>query len=159
MKNLMPRSKVYGFVAIIVSVVLGLLYFYYAFFYVLRFSNSDFGNISNYSYNAISIPIGLVTLSILGMGFWIGWTILSIKVVPPMPEIGEKKDYARLKAFFLCLLTLLITVYFIYGLYIKSYWALAVPAMIVTIVILGMVFWVGVAIITTRSTLFKDKNE
>ena len=67
---------------------------------------SSFKNISSNSYYAISIPIGVVTFALLGTGAWIGWTILTIKVVPPMPDIVERKDYAKVKAFFLCVLAL-----------------------------------------------------
>ncbi|MDY6933144.1 MAG: hypothetical protein SVZ03_02850 [Spirochaetota bacterium] len=154
----MSRAKIYGFLACIISIVIGLLFFYYAFFCVLNSSVKEIENLNNYSYYSISVPIVLVTLSILGLGFWIGWTILSIKVVPPMPELGEKKDYARIKAFFLCLFTLLLAILFLYGVYIKSYWSLAIPAATVTLVILGMVFWVGTAIILTRSTLPDNKQ-
>jgi uncharacterized protein with PQ loop repeat len=95
----------------------------------------------------------------LGTGFWVGWTILTIKVAPPMPEIVEKKDFARIKALLLCLITLALTGFFIYGIFIRSYLALAIPATLITLVILGMVFWVGVAIISTRSTLPDNKKK
>ena len=44
------------------------------------------------SYWALAIPLMLGFLGVLGMGFWIGWTILTIKTAPPAPEPdGEKK--------------------------------------------------------------------
>lgn len=70
-----------------------------------------------------------------------------------MAEIVEKKDYSKIKAFLLCILTLFLGVMLVYGLYQKNFWALAIPAGIISIVILGAVFWVGIAIITTRTTL------
>lgn len=76
-----------------------------------------------------------------------------------MPEIVEKKDYAKVKAFFLCLLTAALAAAFVYGLSVRNYWALAIPAAAVTLVVLGMVFWVGVAIISARSTLPEDKKQ
>lgn len=76
-----------------------------------------------------------------------------------MPEIVEKKDYAKVKALLLCLFTLALAALFVYGLYIRNYWALAVPAAAVTLVVLGMVFWVGLAIISARSTLPEDKKQ
>ena len=126
---------------------------YYGFF---ESGISGFNNINEISagtYYAISIPIGIAALAVLGSGFWIGWTILTIKVVPPMPDLVDKKDYAKVKAFFLCLLTVFISVCFIYGVYIRSFWALAIPSAVITLVLLGMIFWVGIAIITTRKTL------
>mgnify|MGYP007112378020 FL=1 len=76
-----------------------------------------------------------------------------------MPEIVEKKDYAKVKAFFLCALMLALAAIFLYGVYIRNYWALAIPAAAVTLVVLGMVFWVGIAIITARSTLPENKKK
>ncbi len=151
----MPRARIYGFIACIFSAVTGYLFVKYAFCRV-DLNIDNLCNLSLNTYYAIAIPIGLVALFILGAGFWIGWTILTIKVVPPMPDIIEKKDFAKVKALFLCLLTLTLAVFFIYGVYVRSYWALAIPAASVTLVILGMIFWVGIAIITTRKTLPED---
>ena len=72
-----------------------------------------------------------------------------------MPEIVEKKDYSKIKAVVLCLITVALAALMIYGVYIRSFWALAVPALVISAVILGAIFWVGMAIITTRSTLIK----
>ena len=38
------------------------------------------------SYWALAIPVALGFLGILAMGFWIGWTILTIKTAPPVTE-------------------------------------------------------------------------
>jgi cobalamin biosynthesis protein CobD/CbiB len=46
------------------------------------------------NYWALAIPVMAGVLGILGLGFWIGWTILTIKTTPPAPECkpdGEKK--------------------------------------------------------------------
>ena len=151
----MPRAKFLGFLAIIFTMILGGLFFYAIFF---TQENSS-GQMPVYTHYALAAPIGLVSLFVLGTGFWIGLTILTIKVVPPMPEIVEKKDFSKIKAFFLCLVTLFLGVLLIYGIYIQNYWALAIPATIISLVILGAVFWVGIAIITTRATLPGKKNE
>jgi hypothetical protein len=42
--------------------------------------------ISAQSYWALAIPVAVGFLGILGLGFWIGWTILTIKTTPPTPE-------------------------------------------------------------------------
>ena len=42
--------------------------------------------ISAQSYWALAIPVVVGFLGILAMGFWIGWTILTIKTVPPVAE-------------------------------------------------------------------------
>ncbi|MCU0845960.1 MAG: hypothetical protein MUC76_13665 [Spirochaetes bacterium] len=155
----MQRSRISGFIACAIAVVLAGLFINYAFVEISAFEISNIGLFDAYTYYALAIPIALVALGICGTGFWVGWTILTIKVAPPMPEIVEKKDYAKVKALFLCLFTLGLAALFIYGLYIRNYWALAIPAAAVTLVVLGMVFWVGIAIISARSTLPEDKKQ
>jgi hypothetical protein len=42
--------------------------------------------ISLQSYWALALPVMAGFLGVLAMGFWIGWTILTIKTAPPAPE-------------------------------------------------------------------------
>jgi len=42
--------------------------------------------ISVQSYWALAIPVALGFLGILGLGFWIGWTILTIRTTPSLPD-------------------------------------------------------------------------
>jgi len=42
--------------------------------------------ISAQSYWALAIPVMIGFLGVLAMGFWIGWTILTIKTAPPVSE-------------------------------------------------------------------------
>jgi hypothetical protein len=42
--------------------------------------------VSIQSYWALAIPVIIGFLGILALGFWIGWTILTIKTTPPAPE-------------------------------------------------------------------------
>lgn len=152
----MPRARIWGLLAFIASVVLLVLFFTYVFFEAefIGFGYPEYlAHMSGKTYAALFIPIGLVSFFIIGTGFWIGYTILTIKVVPPMPEIVEKKDNSRIKALLLCVSTLTLAILLVYGIYIRSYWALAIPAAVISLVILGAVFWVGIAILTTRSTL------
>ena len=153
----MPRAKIYGYIAVIVATLMGLVFVYYAFIHYDMYSSVHFSSIDTGAYWAVVLPIALVTLFVLATCFWVGYTILTIKVAPPMPEIVEKKDNSKFKAFLLCLVTITLAVWFVYGLYHHSYLAIAIPAACITLVILGMIFWVGIAIITTRSTLKKDK--
>ena len=154
----MPRAKIFGFISIIIALVFGSYFTYYTFFNAIGYNAKELIRLPASSYYALAIPIVFVSFSFISIGFWVGWTILTIKVVAPMPEIVEKKDYAKIKASFLCLFALAIAIMFIYGIYIRNYWALAIPSAIITLVILGMIFWVGVAIITTRSTLPENKK-
>ena len=153
----MPRAKIYGYIAVVVSTLLGIAFVYYAFIHFDMYSSLHFSSIDTGAYWAVVTPIAIVTLFILTTGFWVGYTILTIKVAPPMPEIVEKKDNSKFKAFLLCLVTAALAAWFVYGLVHHYYLAIAIPAACITLVILGMVFWVGIAIITTRSTLKKDK--
>lgn len=152
----MPRPRYIGLLLVILSLILVSIFVYGI--------NSGIQNtaslvsmslfqLTDYAYFAISIPIAIVSLFVILTGFWIGWTILTIKVVPPMPDIVDKRDYSKIKAAILCLATMVIAFLFIYGIYIRSYWALAIPAAIITLVLLGAIFWVGLAILTTRTSL------
>ncbi|MBN1533064.1 MAG: hypothetical protein JXA20_10415 [Spirochaetes bacterium] len=157
-----PRAKIYGILAILVSAALAALFCYAVYFLKLDIYNFEDGSLQamhSATYYALAVPIGLVTLFVIGTGFWIGWTILTIKVVPPMPEIVDKKDHSKFKAFLLCLFTMALAGLLLYGLYLRNFWALAIPATAISLVVLGAVFWVGIAIITTRSTLPEHKKE
>lgn len=158
----MPRAKIWGYLAVMLSAALfGLSIFS---IFILNYHDFSFFNavnlneLSTMTYYSVSIPIAAVTVFVLCTGFWIGWIILTIKVVPPMPEIVEKKDNSKIKAVFLCLITAALAALMIYGVYVRSFWALAVPALVISAVVLGAVFWVGMAIITTRSTLIPNKK-
>ena len=156
------RSKFTGFISLFLSLGLG-LFFIYSLFLAKNSTNTfesiNLGHLNNFTYYALTIPLLLVSLFIIGTGFWIGWTILTIKVVPPMPEIVETKDYAKIKALILCLITFFLGVMLIYGIYKKNFRALAIPATVISFIILGAIFWVGLAIITTRNTLEESKKE
>lgn len=158
----MPRPRFFGYIAVLIALILTGL-FIYSIIIVLQdnisYSQIDLEKLSSFTFYAIASPIAGIALVVIGTGFWIGWTILAIKVVPPMPEIVEKKDYSKIKAFFMCISTLALGVLLIYGLYIRNFWALAIPAAAICLVILGAVFWVGIAIITTRSTLPEEKQQ
>lgn len=152
----MPRPRIFGYLAVFVGLILSGLFIYSlirVFGDNIIYNDVDLTALSNFTYYAIAIPFSLVAFFVIGTGLWIGWTILTIKVVPPMPEIVDKKDYSKIKAFFLCIVTLALGALLLYGIYIKNFWALAVPAAVITLVVLGAIFWVGMAIITTRSTL------
>jgi hypothetical protein len=44
------------------------------------------GGVAVRSYWALAIPVIIGFLGILALGFWIGWTILTIKTTPPAQE-------------------------------------------------------------------------
>lgn len=72
----MDKSRLYGLLICIGIVIVGILFIVGVF---LK------------SYVALAIPVVIFTLGVLGLGFWIGWTIFSIKVVPPEPEEKEEE--------------------------------------------------------------------
>jgi uncharacterized protein with PQ loop repeat len=158
----MPRAKIWGYLAVLLSSAL----FGLSIFSIFILNYHDFtvfnavnlNELSAMTFYAVSLPIAAVTVFVLCTGFWIGWIILTIKVVPPMPEIVEKKDNSKIKALLLCIVTASLAALMIYGVYVRSFWALAVPALVISAVVLGAVFWVGMAIITTRSTLIPTKK-
>jgi uncharacterized protein with PQ loop repeat len=157
----MPRPRIYGYLAVTATLMLGVLFVYSLYQFNgdhIEFSGVDLSRVNNFTFFAVAVPVFLVSAAVIGTGFWIGWTILTIKVVPPMPDIVEKKDYSKIKAFFLCVFTLLLGALLLYGIYLKNFWALAIPAAAISLVVLGAVFWVGLAIITTRSTLPEEKK-
>lgn len=155
----MPRHKFWGFSAAIISLSLGALIIYNTFININMGQYNFFGlsSISGFTYYTLAAPVFIVSLAIIGTGFWIGFTILSIKVVPPMPELVEKKDTSKIKAVILCILSFSAAALLLYGILIRSYWAIAIPATVISFVILGAIFWVGIAIITARKTL-PEKN-
>ncbi len=67
----MDKTRIYGGLIAIGTIVLALLFIVGVF---------------NHSYVALAIPVTVVTLTLLGLVFWIGYTIWSIKVEPPRDE-------------------------------------------------------------------------
>ena len=64
-------SKIWGVVLCAAIIIVAILFLW---------------GISIQSYWALAIPVAAGFLGILGLGFWIGWTILTIKTAPPTPE-------------------------------------------------------------------------
>ena len=161
LKPRMPRAKWAGWICAFLSVILGGFYIFFCFVAdpEYGFASNDTIHITHEAYISMTAPIVLVSAFILGTGFWIGWTILTIKVVPPMPELVEKKDTSKPKAVLLCLGTLALALLLGYGIYVRSYWAIAIPSALIAFVVLGALFWVGIAIITTRTTLPEREKE
>ncbi len=153
----MPRPRLTGIILIILSSVLAVTQGYLIYDGALAHAGSTLparlNTMELLVYSAIALPVTAVSLILLGTGLWIGWTILTLKVEKPMPEIVDKRDYARPKALLLCLVTLAFMALLILGIINRSYWAIAIPSGIISLVILGAIFWVGWAIVTTRTTL------
>jgi hypothetical protein len=59
-------------------------------------------------------------------------------------------DRSRLLGGLLCAVTLLAGLLFLYGLAVKSYWAIALPVAAAFLFVLWLVFWIGWTIATIR---------
>ena len=101
------------------------------------------------SYWVLAIPVAVGTLSALGLMFWIGYTINTVRGIPPEAE-HYRSDGARWAALGICGLSVLLALVFLLGLLGQSYWALAIPVGIVVLGLIGMVFWIGWAILTQK---------
>lgn len=64
----MDRSRFYGFI-ICVGIVIAATIFLVGIF--------------SKSYWAVAIPVAVFTLGLLGLGFWIGWTIVMLRTEAP----------------------------------------------------------------------------
>lgn len=105
-----------------------------------------------HSYWALAVPVIVGTLAALNLVFWIGWAITTIKISPP--EADQYRGIgARLIAFVISLTALGLAGLFGYGIYLQTYLALAIPIALAVLSLLFMVFWIGWAIITQKSTL------
>ena len=102
------------------------------------------------SYWALAIPVAIGVLTALSLMFWIGYTINTVRGIPPEAE-HYRSDSARWIALVICALSILLALVFLLGILGRSYWALAVPVAIVVLGLAGMVFWIGWAILTQKT--------
>ena len=73
----MDRTRMYGGLICLAVLIFGLL------FIIGVFKGGTVG------YIALAVPVTIITLTLLGLIFWIGYTIWTIKVEPPEEE-GEE---------------------------------------------------------------------
>lgn len=104
------------------------------------------------SYWALALPVAVGVLGALALAFWVGWTILTVRGVPPAAEPFDSRG-ARIGAVLLCAASAALAVVFLAGVWAGAYWALALPVAIAVLGLLAMVFHIGWAILTQRSTL------
>jgi hypothetical protein len=64
-------SRVYGGLICLGMVLVGLIFII---------------GVLSQSYWAVAMPVALGFLIILGLGFWVGWTIMTIRVESPPPN-------------------------------------------------------------------------
>jgi len=104
------------------------------------------------SYWALAIPVGGGVFTVVFLTFWIGYTINTVKGIPAEADHYEGRG-ARTMAKLICVASLGAGGIFLWGVFLRSYWALAIPVAAVVLTLAAMVFWIGWAIVTQRSTL------
>jgi hypothetical protein len=104
------------------------------------------------SYWALALPVTAGVLAALGLAFYIGYTILTVRGIPAEAEHYGSRT-AKGLALAICAGSVALAFVFLAGVIAESYWALALPVAGAVLGLLGMVFWIGVAIVLQRSTL------
>ena len=104
------------------------------------------------SYWALALPVAVAVFSVLSLSFWIGYTINTVQGIPPEADHYEGRQARRI-ALAICAGSVLLALLFGVGILRESYWALALPVAVGVLGMAAMVFWIGWAIFTQRSTL------
>lgn len=109
------------------------------------------------SYWALALPVTAAVLTALGLSFYIGYTILTVRGIPAQAEHYDSRG-AKSAALAICVGSVAVGCIFVAGVIAQSYWALAIPVAAAVLGLLGMVFWIGVAIVTQKTTLDRAQS-
>lgn len=104
------------------------------------------------SYWALALPVAVGVLAALSLSFYIGYTILTVRGIPAEAEHYDSRA-AKATALAICAASVVLGCVFVAGVIAQSYWALALPVAVAVLGLLGMVFWIGLAIVMQRTTL------
>ena len=104
------------------------------------------------SYWALAIPVAVGVMAALWLAFWVGWTISTIDSVPPEADPYDSR-FSKLAGKGICIVSVLLALVFIAGVWELSYWVLAIPVSVAVLGLLLMVFHIGWAIATQGTTL------
>ena len=69
---------------------------------------------------------------------------------------GPMNDSSRTQGGLICVAVVVIAAWFLLGLLMKSYWAIAIPVAILVSFVLGLTFWVGYTIATIQVDPYRD---
>ena len=69
---------------------------------------------------------------------------------------GPMNDSSRTQGGLICVAVVVIAAWFLLGLLMKSYWAIAIPVAILVSFVLGLTFWVGYTIATIQVEPFDE---
>jgi fucose permease len=78
----MEKSRKVGVIICLGTVLVGLAFIW---------------GIARQNYWAVAIPVLIGFLSVLALGFWIGWTMAVTEIEAPKPEITEEKASVEAK--------------------------------------------------------------
>src|SRR5574341_373227 len=78
------------------------------------------------SYWALAIPVSAAVFTALGLAFWVGYTINTVRGIPAEAE-HYRGGAARWIALGICAASVLLALLYLLGLLAQSYWALAIP--------------------------------
>ena len=104
------------------------------------------------SYWALALPVTAAVLTALSLAFYVGYTILTVRGIPPEADQYDSRG-AKWAALCICAGSVVTGCIFLAGVIAQSYWALALPVAAAVLGLLGMVFWIGVAIVLQKTTL------
>ncbi len=108
------------------------------------------------AYWALAIPVAMGVFSALSLSFWIGYTIITVRGIPAEAEQYQGR-MAKLAAGAISAVSVVLATVFLIAVLEQSYWALAIPVAIAVLGLAGMVFWIGWAIVTQKSTLARPQ--
>jgi hypothetical protein len=111
------------------------------------------------SYWALAVPVTITVLAALALAFSIGWSIATVRGIPPQaePYTGRGSLWA---ARAICAISVALGAAFLWGVLRQSYWALAIPVAVAVLGLAAMVFQIGWAVIRKRDTLpLKEARE
>jgi hypothetical protein len=109
------------------------------------------------SYWALALPVALGVLAALSLAFYVGYTILTVRGIPAEAEHYDSRG-AKGAALAICAASVVLGCVFVAGVIAQSYWALALPVAAAVLGLLGMVFWIGAAIVMQRTTLAQARS-
>jgi hypothetical protein len=109
------------------------------------------------SYWALALPVTAGVLTALSLAFYIGYTILTVRGIPAEADHYHSRG-AKGAALGICAGSVILGIVFLAGVVAQSYWALALPVGLAVLALLGMVFWIGMAIVLQRTTLAQARS-
>jgi hypothetical protein len=109
------------------------------------------------SYWALALPVTGAVLTGLSLAFYIGYTILTVRGIPPEADQYDSKG-AKWAALGICAGSVIAGCIFLAGVIAQSYWAIALPVAGAVFGLLGMIFWIGMAIVMQKTTLTQARS-